>query len=134
MKRSHRQLAEAEPAPSQGFWNGGTPKRAGSKPWCCSAQGIEGAWWFVEWNGGSAATAGAVVPKWNGTKHRSDSGAPESPTPTAFETPLPYRPNRHGWRGCAQKKNDIIKRMNRIRKRFQRLVPILTKQVKSGFL
>ncbi len=31
------------------------------------------------------------------------SGAPENPTPTANETPLPYRPNRHGRRGCAQK-------------------------------
>ena len=63
VKQSHRQLTEAEPAPSQGFWNGGTPKRAGSKPRCGSAQGIGGAWWFVKWNGGAAATLGAVVPK-----------------------------------------------------------------------
>ena len=31
------------------------------------------------------------------------SGAPESPTPMAHVTPLPYRPNRHGRRGCAQR-------------------------------
>ena len=36
-------------------------QRAGSKPGCGSAQGIGGAWWFVEWNEGSAATAGAVA-------------------------------------------------------------------------
>ena len=80
VKRSHRQLAEAEPAPRQSFWSGGTPQKGGAKPGCGSAQGIGGAWWFVKWNGGSAATLGAVVPKRNGTNHRSDSGAPESPT------------------------------------------------------
>ena len=62
------------------------------------------AWWFVEWNEGSAATVGAVDPKWNGAKHRSE--APESPTPTANGTPLPYRSNRHGRWGCAQRKKN----------------------------
>ncbi len=41
-------------------------------------------------------------------KRRGASGAPESPTPTAYVTPLPYRLNRHDRRGCAQIKNMII--------------------------
>ena len=54
--------------------------------WCGSAQGIGGAWWFVEWNDGAAATGRSPRPEVEWNKAPERSGAPESPTPTAKET------------------------------------------------
>jgi hypothetical protein len=53
--------------------------------------------------GGDGRSRRPVV-EWDKPPERS--GAPESPTPTAFETPLPYRSNRHGRWGCAQRKKN----------------------------